>query len=183
MPALVPLDFEELAPDVQKVLAPRVARLGYLGDFFRYAGRQPGALLAFNQFTEQLRAALPDRLAEVVALTVAGSLGNRYERHQHERLCVNLGFERRWIEDVLTLAPSPTSYLEPDEQVVQASVLGVIGDRGRDAEREIAMLIDSIGPDLAVAVLLLTGRYVAHALFCNALAIEPPVSSIVEEPA
>ena len=66
-------------------MRPRVERLGYLGEFFQCAANVPDALLAFDVFTAALKRALPDRVTEVVALTVATRLGNAYERHQHER--------------------------------------------------------------------------------------------------
>jgi hypothetical protein len=39
-------------------------------------------------FTESLKAALPDRLVEIVALTAASHADNAYERVQHERLAL-----------------------------------------------------------------------------------------------
>jgi alkylhydroperoxidase family enzyme len=76
-------------------LGPRSDAWGYLGEFFAVAGHQPAALLAFHEFTEALKRALPPELTEVVALTTATELGNDYERSQHERLSVNLGFPPR----------------------------------------------------------------------------------------
>ena len=58
------LEFETLAPDLAKVLGPRVERLGYLGEFFKCAGHQPAALLSFIDFTEHSKKALPQRLVE-----------------------------------------------------------------------------------------------------------------------
>jgi len=34
------------------MLRPRVERLGYLGEFFRYTAHQPQALISFLDFTE-----------------------------------------------------------------------------------------------------------------------------------
>ena len=80
------LEMNELAPNVQETLAARVKRLGYLGEFFKCSGHNPDVLVSFMEMTEALKEALPDRLTEVGALTVAGAMGNAYERHQHERL-------------------------------------------------------------------------------------------------
>ena len=35
------LEMEELAPNVQETLGPRVKRLGYLGEFFKCSGHNP----------------------------------------------------------------------------------------------------------------------------------------------
>ncbi len=85
------LEMDELAPEVRDILAARVKRLGYLGEFFKCAGHQPGILVPFMAMTEALKEALPDRLTEVGALTVAVAMGNSYERNQHERLSEKLG--------------------------------------------------------------------------------------------
>jgi hypothetical protein len=39
----------------------------------------------------------------------------------------------------------------------------------------------AIGPEQAVAVLILIGRYVTHAQIVNALDLEPPVASPLEQ--
>ena len=67
------LEFDVLEEGLAAVLAPRYERLGYLGEFFKCMGHQPRALRAFVEFTEAAKAALP---GELIALTVAGKLGN-----------------------------------------------------------------------------------------------------------
>src|SRR5215470_7455189 len=99
------LGLDAMPPALADALRPRVQRLGYLGEFFQCAANAPDALLAFHQFTEALKAALPERVTEVVALTVATRLGNAYERHQHERLCRRLGLSDEWIRAVEALRP------------------------------------------------------------------------------
>jgi hypothetical protein len=42
--------------------------------------------------------------------------------------------------------------------------------------------VADVGPAVAVAVLLLVGRYQAHALAVNALKLAPPVPSAIERP-
>jgi hypothetical protein len=42
--------------------------------------------------------------------------------------------------------------------------------------------VADVGPAVTVAVLLLVGRYQAHALVVNALELAPPVPSPHEEP-
>ena len=104
---VAPLDLADLPDDLRRQLAPRVQRLGYLGDFFRYCGHQPDALLHFYLFTEALKDALPPDLTEAVALTVAAASGNDYERAQHERLARRLGFSDPWIAALAGSGHSP----------------------------------------------------------------------------
>ena len=162
------IGFDELDPALREVLRPRVERLGYLGEFFQCAAHQPEALISLNALTEQLRGALPDDAAEVVALTVATVTGNDYERHQHERLSLQLGFSEEWIRRVTDLA---------DGGRTQLAVLALLDDRGRGAGRLIDDLAAEQGDAFAVAVLLLTGRYLLHSTVVNALGLAPPVPS------
>jgi hypothetical protein len=53
----------------------------------------------------------------------------------------------------------------------------MIERNGHATTRELAAVVRSIGHTQAVAVLLLVGRYVTHALFVNALELQPPVAS------
>ena len=160
------IGFDALDPTLREVLRPRVERLGYLGEFFQCAAHQPDALISLNALTEQLRGALPDDAAEIVALTVATVTGNDYERHQHERLSLKLGFGEDWIKRVIAL---------DDGGIVQRTVLALLEDRGRGADVD-ALAADK-GDAFAVAVLLLTGRYVMHSMVVNALGLDPPVPS------
>src|SRR5437762_13195295 len=101
MSELIPrLSSGEMPLDLANYLRPRVERLGYLGEFFQCAAHQPKALLSFMRFTEELRKALPENLTETVALTVSSLMDNPYERVQHERLCLKLGFDKSWIRAV-----------------------------------------------------------------------------------
>lgn len=88
------LEMADMRADLADYLTPRVERLRYLGELFKCAGHAPDVLLQFMHFTDALKQALPDRLTELGALTVASYMENRYERHQHERLSVKLGFPR-----------------------------------------------------------------------------------------
>ncbi len=174
------LEMEQLDPRLREALAARVARLGYLGEFFKCAAIQPDSLLAFMHLTDALNKALPDRLVEVVALTVATATGNEYERNQHERLCEHRGYDRSWIGAVTgrRLGPSP---LSPAEQAVQRLTLSALRTTGRGLARELTELVDTIGPAQGMAILMLIGRYWAHALVVNALGLNPPVASIFAE--
>jgi alkylhydroperoxidase family enzyme len=171
------LRMEELAPDVAAALQPRVQRLGYLGEFFKCTGHQPRALLAFMQLTDALKDALPDRITEVVALTVACTLDNRYERHQHERLCRKLGYADDWILAVRALEPSRPE-LSPGERAAQVLTLSMLRSHGHASADDLAQLTDILGPAQAIAVMLLVGRYATHSMIVNALQLQPPVDSI-----
>jgi alkylhydroperoxidase family enzyme len=168
---------EEMPPEVAEMLRPRVERLGYLGEFFKCAAHQPAALISFMTFTEDLKRALPDRVTEAVALTVSTELGNAYERHQHERLCLKLGFGAAWIRAMETREPETATSLEEAERRAQALTLAVLRRSGHDTERELDAVVGQIGHAQAIAVLMLVGRYVTHALMVNCLQLVPPVAS------
>jgi alkylhydroperoxidase family enzyme len=182
---LIPrLSPEEMPPELARHLRPRVERLGYLGEFFRCAAHQPRALLSFMAFTDDLKEALPDRLTELVALTVSGAMGNDYERVQHERLSLKLGFGEAWIREAEAVSPVGSGALAlgltEDERAVQRLVLALVERKGHNTRVELEAVVRAIGAPPAVAVLLLAGRYVTHALMANALALAPPVASPLE---
>jgi hypothetical protein len=174
------LEMAAFAPALQQALAARVERLGYLGEFFKCAGHQPDVLLSFMAMTDALKAALPDRLTEVIALTVAVLMGNDYERHQHERLVEKLGFGRDWVAAAITAAPDREGPLSAGERAVQRLTIAMIDRRGHGVAAELDQVIAAIGAAPAMALLFLIGRYVTHAFIVNALALEPPVPSIFE---
>ncbi|MFM2410214.1 MAG: hypothetical protein RL481_1042 [Pseudomonadota bacterium] len=172
--------FDELTPRLQGQLRARVERLGYLGEFFQCTACQPGILAPFMEMTEALKKALPDKLTETGALTVAGLMQNRYERHQHERLSIKLGFSKEWVAAVEALSPDKATLLSSEERAVQKLVIAMVERKGRDVQTELASVIALIGPDQAVAVMFLVGRYITHALLVNGIGLEPPVPSIFE---
>jgi alkylhydroperoxidase family enzyme len=172
--AIPRIEADALPNDVKTMLRPRIERLGYLGEFFKCAAHQPAALVSFMAFTEDLKRALPDRITELVALTVSTELGNAYERNQHERLSMKLGFGETWVRGVEALNPSGL----PDvDRVVQELTLSVVRRRGHDTTCELEAAVAAIGHEQAIAVLMLIGRYVTHALIVNALELKPPVGS------
>ena len=175
------MEFEQLAPRVQEVLRARVERLGYLGEFFRCAGHQPDILTPFMEMTEALKAALPDRLTEVGALTVATLMGNQYELHQHERLSRKLGFGEAWVAAVEQVSPDSAPEMSDAERATQRLVVALIERKGKGVKPELEGLIDQIGPEQAVAVMFLVGRYITHAMIVNGLELQPPVPSIFDE--
>jgi len=172
----------DLDPELARLLRPKVERLNYLGEFFQCAGHQPRALISFYQMTEDLKEALPDNLTELVALTIAAKMNNAYEQVQHERLALKLGLSEQWLRAVISLNQERGGPLSRTETVVQQLTLAVIERNGHDTEDELEEVIGSIGHEQAVAVLMLIGRYVMHALMANCLALKPPVSSPLETP-
>lgn len=162
-------------------LEPRVKRLGYLGEFFKCAANHPRGLAAFMEFTEGSKEGLADRLVEVIALTCTVWAGNAYERNQHERLSVRLGFGRDWVAAVNALEPDAASLLTAEERTVQRLTLQVLNTRGKAAANLFDQAVQSLGPRPAMAVLMVIGRCVAHGLIVNTLALEAPVPSIFED--
>lgn len=167
----------ELEPDLADLLRPKVERLNYLGEFFQCTGHQPRALISFYALTEDLKEALPDNLTELVALTIAAKMNNAYERVQHERLSLNLGFSEAWVREVIALKAKTGGQLSETELLVQQLVIVMLERGGHETEPELEQVIKAIGHKEAVAVLMLVGRYVMHALIANCLALKPPVSS------
>jgi alkylhydroperoxidase family enzyme len=171
--------FDDLPEGLRERLGPRVERLGYLGEFFQVGAHQPDALTGFHQFTEALKAALPSRLVEIIALTVATRTGNAYERVQHERLALTLGFpldEVRAIVERGSEAPG----LDPLERAVADLASEVCSAQGRAclSYDEVEVLADDA---VAVGCLMMASRYLAHATMSNTWGLEPPVASPLAE--
>jgi alkylhydroperoxidase family enzyme len=175
------LEFDQLPRTLTDRLQARVKRLGYLGEFFKCTAHQPEALAAFLDFTEAGKGALDKRLVEVIALTAAGWVGNAYERNQHERLSVRLGFGRDWVAAVNRLQPDFESALSPQERRMQQLVLVILETRGKNAGTLFEQAVAELGQASAIAVLMVIGRYVTHGLIVNTLALAPPVPSIFED--
>jgi alkylhydroperoxidase family enzyme len=175
------LSAEEMPAELTSFLRPRVERLGYLGEFFQCTAHQPDALLSFLQFTEHLKHALPGNLTEVVALSIAALMENGYERVQHERLSLKLGFSEEWLHEVLSLAADGYRFLSQQERLVQQLVISVVHRGGRDTAPELEAATRAIGPAQTIAVLMLIGRYMSHALIVNTLNLAPPPVPSLQE--
>lgn len=173
--------FEALPPRVRSLLASKVERLGYLGEFFAATAHQGDALAAFQEFTDASKGALDMRIVELIALTVATRSGVAYEKNQHERLSVRLGYGRDWVADVERLAPAEATLLTEDERLVQAFVLHAMATGGHGVAPQLDALAERMGPEDAVAVLFVLARYYAHALMVGCLGIGAPVPSIFED--
>jgi alkylhydroperoxidase family enzyme len=175
------LSAAEMPPALVAFLRPRMERLGYLGEFFQCTAHQPEALLSFLEFTEHLKHALPNNLMEVVALTIARLMDNDYERIQHERLSRTLGFTEVWIHEVLSLRANGHCSLSEQEQAIQQLVVAVVRSGGRSAAAEFETVTQAIGPARSIAVLMLIGRYMSHALIVNTLNLAPPPIPVSRE--
>ena len=168
------LSAQEMPPELASFLRPRVKRLGYLGEFFQCTAHQPEALLSFLEFTEHLKHALPNNFTEIIALSVAVLMENDYERVQHERLSLKLGLGEQWLGEVLSLGVDGYRNLSHQEQLVQQLVVAVIQRGGRNTTPEFEAVTRALGPAHAIAVLMLIGRYMSHALIVNTLDLAPP---------
>jgi hypothetical protein len=175
------LEFEDFPPEVSERLAPRVKRLGYLGEFFKCAVHQPEGLAAFIDFTESGKGTLPHNMVEIIALTVSSWTGNVYERNQHERLSVRLGLGREWVAAVNAMAPKEQSALSEDERRLQELVLCVVESNGQEAAALFEDHVQRFGAEQAMAILMVIGRYTVHGLIVNTLALKPPVPSIFDD--
>jgi alkylhydroperoxidase family enzyme len=182
MSAFIPrLEMPDMSEDLSAYLQPRVKRLGYLGELFKCAGHAPQVLLHFMHFTDALKDALPDRLAETAVLTVASFMGNSYERNQHERLCVRLGFGREWIADVEKMQPDQAQLMTDSEKAIQRFTMASLASRGHANQQQFEALSAMLTPAQAMALVMLIGRYMTHAMVVNTLQLAPPVPSIFED--
>ncbi|MEZ5075923.1 MAG: carboxymuconolactone decarboxylase family protein [Solirubrobacterales bacterium] len=172
------IPFDQLPDGLREQLRPRVERLGYLGEFFQVAAHQPDALTHFAAFTESLKEALPDRLVEAVALTVASRTGNDYERVQHERLALALGVDR---DEVSALVSGELDGLDAATRAAAELAGEVCAARGGSCAAGYERLERRVGPEVAVGCLMLAGRYLAHATMANTWGLEPPVESPLDD--
>jgi hypothetical protein len=133
------------------------------------------------EMTEALKKALPDKITETVALSIAVKTGNDYERNQHERLSAKLGFGQEWVRSVEKLDPENQDLMTEAERVAQTFALAAMERMGRQCDKEFERLLDILEVPEAVSVLMLVGRYITHAIAVNTLGLIPPKPSIFEE--
>ena len=182
MDAHIPrLSFDELPAVIADGLRAKVARLGYLGEFFAATAHQPQALKAFMDFTDLSKGELDLRLVELIALTVACMKSVDYEKNQHERLAVKLGFGRDWVAAVEALDPLSQAQWSEDERIVQAYVIAAVARDGAGTGALLNAVVARLGVARAVAVLFVMGRYTTHAIIVNSLEIKAPVPSIFDD--
>ena len=169
MSATSRIAFDDLPDDLRTLLQPRVDRLGYLGEFFQVGAHQPEALAAFIEYTEALKRALPDRLVEVIALTIASESGNAYEQ------VLKLGFTEDEVAALVARGASLVDF-SPEERVAAELARQVLTAQGGacPAYDELEALT---GEDVAVGCLMTAVRYLAHATMANTWGLAPPVAS------
>lgn len=131
MPEIGKIGFADFPEPLRTLLAPRVQRSGYPGEFFQVAAHQGEALAGFVQMTKALNDALPADLTEEVALS-ATRLGDDYERCQRVQLGLRLAFDVRWVAQVEGLDPGTGSLLTDDQRAVQLLVLALVVLWGHD---------------------------------------------------
>lgn len=175
------LSFDELPAQIADALRPKYQRLGYLGEFFAATAHQPAALKAFIDFTDEAKGELDMRMVELIALTVATMKQVAYEKNQHERLSVRLGYGREWVAAVECLAPETQTLLSAVEQRVQRFVIDAVARDGLETQTQLDTVVEVLGHAQAVAVLMVMGRYTTHAIIVNSLGIKAPVPSIFED--
>lgn len=176
-----PIPFDALDEELRGMLASRVERLGYLGEFFQLAAHQPDALAGFIRFTEALKAALPWRLVQIAALTIATATGNDYERTQHERLALKLGMSEEELVAVLAGKVAPPRF-SPAEAATRELALNCARRIGQGGGELFVALRDVTDQETAVGILLVCSRYLAHANFVNTIGIEAVVDSPLPAP-
>jgi alkylhydroperoxidase family enzyme len=175
MSATARIAFEQLPEELRDRLAPRVARLGYLGEFFQVAAHQPEALAGFIDFTEALKESVPSRLIEPIALTIASESGNAYEQVQHERLALKLGFTEAEVRALVTEGASHEDFAPEERAAVKlARQVRTAGGGECPAYEELERLV---GEKVSVGCLMAAVRYLAHATMANTWGLAPPVSS------
>ncbi|HET6185380.1 MAG TPA: carboxymuconolactone decarboxylase family protein [Trebonia sp.] len=179
LPSRIP--FEEMTPQLQELLTPRRERLGYVGEFFQVGAHQPQALEWFVRFTEELKEQLDWRLAEVIALTVAAQTGNDYERIQHERLALRLGFDGAQIRAVVDGSLERLDSFSEAEITAAKLAAGMVHSHGRACEAESRRLLALLGESGVVTCTMLAARYLAHAAMANTWMLEVPVPSLLPE--
>jgi alkylhydroperoxidase family enzyme len=175
------LEREQMDEALSAYLAPRVKRLGYLGEWFRCAGHAPEVLLPFLHFTDALKDALPMAVSEAIVLTVATLLDNAYERHQHERLSVRSGFSREWVAQVERIDPDAAGEMSDAQRAAQRYAMAAVQGDGEATRLRFAELAGHFTPAEGMAIVLLVGRYWTHALGVATLGLAPPVPSIFED--
>jgi alkylhydroperoxidase family enzyme len=166
---------EQMGAELQSLVAARIERLGYLGEFFQVAAHQPDALAAFIRFTEELKAALPWRLVETVALTVASETANGYERVQHERLALRLGMRDDEVRAIV--AGRLDDRFSGAERAAAELARGIVHSHGQGCSALFEALLDLTDDATAVGCAMTAARYLAHAAMANTWELVVPVSS------
>lgn len=157
MAAIRPLALDDVDPKLRETLQPVVDRLGYFGEFFQYGGHAPGVVAGFMHYSGALKGAIPDDINETIALTVCSHLGFAYERIQHERLALKLGFDRDWIASLVGRASA--AQLTPAQLCARDLSLAILDDRVAEARAVVERLAAETSEAIAVAALFQITRF------------------------
>lgn len=178
-PPISRLAYEKVEPSLRPVLEPIVDRLGYFGEFFQYAAHAPDVLSGFMAYTAAIKAALTDRINELIALTVCTALDCAYERVQHERLALRLGFDRAWIAALV--GSGDVSALDDADRAVRALALAVAARDERAGRSALAAVATEFGEAAAIGMLFQITRFMTICSIGRLLDIALPVGSIFDE--
>jgi alkylhydroperoxidase family enzyme len=164
-----------MAPELQALLRARMERLGYLGEFFQLAAHQPQALASFVAYSEQLKQNLPERLVEVIALTVASETRNAYERVQHEHLALRMGFAPQEIAAVTRGTVEQSGAFSEAEITAAKLAACMVHSHGHACGSESDRLVALLGEATAVGCVMMAARYLAHSAMANTWRLAQPV--------
>jgi hypothetical protein len=113
-----------------------------------------------------------------VALSVAVLMGNASDQVQRQQFSLKVGFSEEWLRELLSLVSDGPAIISEQEWLVQQLMFAVTRRAGRNTTPEIEAVTRAIGPAQAIAVLMLIGRYISHALIVNTLKLAPPRMSL-----
>ena len=83
--------------------------------------------------------------------------------------------------EVEQLEPESAVLLDPVEKKIQRFVIDAVENDGRSVTQRLDSVIDALGYENALAVMLVMARYTSHSLLVNCMDIGPPVPSIFED--
>jgi hypothetical protein len=90
-----------------------------------------------------------------------------------------LGFSPEWLNAVLSLDASDNGQvLTHTEHSVRQLAISVVKHGGRNTSREFQAVIEAVGVQQAIAVLMLISRYMSHAVMVNTLDLPPPALAV-----
>jgi hypothetical protein len=177
VPGIPRIGLDEMPDALRATLEPRVTRLGYLGEFFQLAAHQPEALRLAIAYLDELKAALPPRLVEVVAITVSARTDNAFERVQHERVALRIGFTPDEVAALGGGDGARCTTLSDLERAVSDLAARGVASAGNDTPHDFAGVVELAGAATAVACVLLIGHYTGFCIAANTWELTPPVAS------
>lgn len=174
-----PLTLDTMAPELAERLRPTVARLGYLGDLFGIAARQPEILSANLDLAVAIRSKLDETALEVLVLTVSALTRNHYEQYQHEQLCARRGYGDAWIAECIACARGPIAIVDPltaEQRVLRNLAYDTMRELGHDCAMVVRQTEAALGSKTTIAALNAIGYYLNVGLVANALSVPSPAS-------